>query len=71
MPTHRRQSQETRLELGLGVSIDSEGRTVWIADAHRDDGKRSVVRADEISAIAAANIVRVIAAGLLAARGVN
>src|ERR1700745_653403 len=28
-------------------AIDSEGRTIWIADAHRDDGKRFVVRADE------------------------
>ena len=27
--------------------IDSNGRTIWIADAHRDDGKRFVVRADE------------------------
>jgi hypothetical protein len=27
---------------------DSQGRTIWIVDAHRDDGKRSVVRADEI-----------------------
>jgi hypothetical protein len=26
---------------------DSNGRTIWIADAHRDDGKRFVVRADE------------------------
>jgi hypothetical protein len=24
-----------------------EGRTIWIADAHRDDGKRFVVHADE------------------------
>jgi hypothetical protein len=24
-----------------------KGRTIWIADAHRDDGKRFVVRADE------------------------
>jgi len=23
-----------------------KGRTIWIADAHRDDGKRFVVRAD-------------------------
>jgi hypothetical protein len=23
------------------------GRTIWIADAHRDDGRRFVVRADE------------------------
>jgi hypothetical protein len=27
--------------------MDSKGRTIWIADAHRDDGKRYVVRADE------------------------
>jgi hypothetical protein len=26
---------------------DSEGRTIWIADAHRDDGKRFAVHADE------------------------
>jgi hypothetical protein len=26
---------------------DSQGRTIWIADAHRGDGKRVVVRADE------------------------
>jgi hypothetical protein len=25
----------------------SNGRTIWIVDAHRDDGKRFVVRADE------------------------
>ena len=28
-------------------AVDSEGRTIWIVDAHRDDGKRFVVRADE------------------------
>jgi len=28
--------------------VDREGRTIWIADAHRDDGKSLVVRADEI-----------------------
>jgi hypothetical protein len=28
-------------------AIDSHGRTIWIVDAHRDDGKRFVVRADE------------------------
>jgi hypothetical protein len=26
---------------------DSNGRTIWIADADRDDGKRFVVRAEE------------------------
>jgi hypothetical protein len=35
-------------EGGSPVSaIDSNGRTIWIADAHRDNGKRFVVRADE------------------------
>jgi hypothetical protein len=33
--------------LGWVSAIDSNGRTIWIADAHRDDGKRYVVRADE------------------------
>jgi hypothetical protein len=28
-------------------TVDSQWRTIWIADAHRDDGKRFVVRADE------------------------
>ena len=28
-------------------AIDSNGRTIWIVDAHRDAGKRFVVRADE------------------------
>jgi hypothetical protein len=27
--------------------VDSNGRTIWIADAHRDDGKRFIVTADE------------------------
>jgi len=32
---------------GCVSTIDSKGRTIWIADAHRDNGKRFVVRADE------------------------
>jgi hypothetical protein len=32
---------------GCVPAIDSNGRTTWIADAHRDDGKRFIVRADE------------------------
>ena len=27
--------------------LDSDARTIWIADAHRDDGKRYVARVDE------------------------
>jgi hypothetical protein len=33
---------------GCVSALDSNGRTIWIADAHRGDGKRFVVRADEI-----------------------
>jgi hypothetical protein len=32
---------------GCVSAIDSNGRTIWIADAHRGDGKRFVVRAAE------------------------
>jgi hypothetical protein len=33
---------------GFVSAIDSEARTIWIVDAHRDDGKRFIVRADDI-----------------------
>src|SRR5439155_27299353 len=33
--------------LGYVSAVDYEGRTIWIADAHRNDGKRFVVHADE------------------------
>jgi hypothetical protein len=29
---------------GCVSAIDSSGRPIWIADAHRDNGKRLVVR---------------------------
>jgi hypothetical protein len=32
---------------GCVPAIDSNGRSIWIVDAHRDDGKRFIVRADE------------------------
>jgi hypothetical protein len=32
---------------GCVSALDSAGRTIWIADAHRGDGKRFVVHADE------------------------
>jgi hypothetical protein len=38
---------KSRLELGCVSALDSYGRTIWIADAHRGDGKRFVVRVDE------------------------
>ena len=28
-------------------AVDSRGRTIFVADAHRGDGKRFVVRGDE------------------------
>jgi hypothetical protein len=33
--------------LGWVSAVDLEGRTIWIVDAHRDDGKRFVVHADD------------------------
>jgi hypothetical protein len=34
--------------LGWVSALDSEGRTIWIVDGHRDNGKRFVVRSDEL-----------------------
>jgi hypothetical protein len=34
--------------LGWVSAVDSQGRTIWIVDAHRDDGQRFVVRAEEM-----------------------
>jgi hypothetical protein len=48
---------------GYVSAIDSNGRTVWIADAHRD-GKRYFVRADE-KLTAFLELERVICVGLL------
>ena len=39
---------KTRWSLGWVSAVDSEGRTFWIVDAHRDNGKRFVVRSDEL-----------------------
>jgi hypothetical protein len=32
---------------GYVSAVDAEGRTIWIVDAHRDDGNRFIVHADE------------------------
>ena len=32
---------------GCAATVDYEGRTIWSVDAHRDDGQRFVVLADE------------------------
>jgi hypothetical protein len=34
--------------LGWVSALDLEGRTIWIVDAHRDDGRRFIVRSDEM-----------------------
>ena len=41
------QSKKAGWSLAGGAAIDPNGRTIWIADGHRDDGKRFVVRANE------------------------
>jgi hypothetical protein len=33
--------------LGCVSALDFNGRTIFVADAHRDDGRRFIVRADE------------------------
>jgi hypothetical protein len=33
--------------LGWVSVLDCDGRTIWIVDAHRGDGKRFVARSDE------------------------
>jgi len=32
---------------GYVSAVDSNGRTIWIADAHRGDGRCFIVRSDE------------------------
>jgi hypothetical protein len=32
---------------GCASAADSNGRTIWIVDAHRGDGRRFIVRSDE------------------------
>ncbi len=32
---------------GATKIVDFQGRTIWIADAHRGDGQRFIVHADE------------------------
>jgi hypothetical protein len=37
---------------GCVATVDSNGRTIWIVDAHRDNGKRFVVRsAQELTCV--------------------
>jgi hypothetical protein len=34
--------------LGWVSALDCDGRTIWIVDAHRDDGRRFIAHADEM-----------------------
>ena len=35
------------MDLGCVASVTAEGRIIFVADAHRDNGKRFVVHADD------------------------
>jgi hypothetical protein len=37
----------TAVTRGWVSAADSEGRTIWIADAQRDDGRRFIVQSEE------------------------
>ena len=39
--------KKTGWSLGWVSAVDSDGQTIWIADAHRGDGKRFVLHANE------------------------
>ena len=45
MIPHKSASQSTLMQI-TGF-LNSRGRTIFVADPHRNDGKRFVVRADE------------------------
>ena len=38
---------EAGFSVGWVSARDDYGRTLWVVDAHRDDGRRFIVRADE------------------------
>ena len=38
---------EAGFSWGVVSAIDSGGRTIWIVDAHRDNGQRFIVHADD------------------------
>ena len=40
--------KEVGWSLDCVSAVTSEGRIIWVADPHRDDGRRFVVHADEI-----------------------
>jgi hypothetical protein len=42
-----RQTQSGWLELGCVSTINSNGQTIFVVDAHRDDGRRFIMHFDE------------------------
>ena len=40
--------REPDLRIEVRVRVAQDGRIIWIVDAHRGDGRRFIVRADEI-----------------------
>jgi hypothetical protein len=42
-----RSAKSDKRQLGLRITADCQGRTIFVADAHRDYNPRFVVRADE------------------------
>ena len=45
---------------GCVATVDRQGRTIFVADAHRDDGQRFVVHADEKAAAFAELVASII-----------
>jgi hypothetical protein len=41
--------KQSQLELGCLSALHCEGRTIWIADAHRGGGRRPVVRMRQLN----------------------
>jgi hypothetical protein len=41
--------KEAGWSCGYVATVDCEGQTIWTVDAHRDNGKRHIVRAYELS----------------------
>lgn len=41
--------KKTGWRCGYFATVDYEGQTIWTVDAHRDNGKRHIVKAYELS----------------------
>jgi hypothetical protein len=43
---------------GCVSAVDRDGRTIFVADAHRDDGKRFIVRARDVMRVKTHNALK-------------